>query len=93
MTMSALVNIKGLILSDYKGPLKVRKALLNLINELDNDLNVGGYETSSDVDRALEELDKALIEVDEPEVLPPNKEEEEVDTGYRELEIPTDESE
>jgi hypothetical protein len=92
-----MMNIKGLILSDYKGPIKVKKALLDLINEIDNDLNVGGYEQSSDVDKAVDNLDQSLIEVDmenEEEIVEKKvDEDDEVDKGYREIEDDDDDEE
>jgi hypothetical protein len=90
--MSVIMDIKGLILSNFKGEPKIKSALLNVLNELDNDLNVGGYEPSSDVDKSIDELDKALIDLDEIESIVENEEEEEEDVGYKEKEISDDEN-
>lgn len=75
--MSALNKIKGLLLNELKGTQpEVRKAILRVFNSIDSDLDIGGYEASSEVDESLENLFTVLSEVnydnDEPPVLPSN---------------------
>lgn len=43
---------------------KLKKAIGNVLNELDSDLNVQGYAASSDVEEALSNLDEVIIALD-----------------------------
>lgn len=64
--MSALNNIKGLILSEMKSTNpELKKAITRVINSIDSDLDTEGYKQSSDVDEALDNLDQVLCELDE----------------------------
>lgn len=98
--MSVLIHVKGIILSNLETDKRIKKAVLDFMNALDNDLVIGGYKQSSEVDEAVENLDKALIEVDteiENKKLEEEKKEaeEEVDEveahGFRELKLDDDE--
>ena len=91
--MSALKQIKGLILNEMKATNpELRKAITNVINSIDSDLDVAGYQQSSDVDTALEELDNVLIlaeednKPDEPEdIIFHSNKHETPEPGYRDL--------
>lgn len=93
--MSVITQVKSLIVANLNVDKRIKKGVLDLLNAVDNDLSVGGYEPSSDVDMALINLDKALIEVDEEEKkekLPLVTEEDEtIDVGFRERSVTNDE--
>lgn len=100
--MTALAGIKGLVISNLNVDSRVKKALLDLINAIDSDLEVHGYQQSSDVDIAEVNLDKALVEVvEEKEEIEEAlsapvvkyEEDEPVDIGFTERSIGVDEDE
>lgn len=62
--MSALIHVKGLLLSEMKHTHPdIKKAILNLINAIDSDLDIHGYEHGSHIDKRIIELDRAICEV------------------------------
>lgn len=62
--MSALLHIKNLILNDYKARTpEIKVAVLKVLSNIDIDLDINGYETSPDTDKAIQELDEALCAV------------------------------
>jgi len=88
--MSELINVKGIILSHMEAPAPLKSAVLDVLNAIDNDLDEQGYECSSDVDTAIEALDKVLADVAEEEEAEDSVEVEEVVESTDE-DIPNDE--
>lgn len=62
--MSSMVQFKNLVISHSTLPKELRVAVTNLMNAIDTDLDIQGYVQSSDVDDAINDLDKALIDFD-----------------------------
>jgi hypothetical protein len=62
--MSILAKIRGELLSDLNVPdRRRRKAIINLFDAIDSDLDIG-YTPSSSTDEALDEYNNSLIELD-----------------------------
>jgi hypothetical protein len=66
--MSALMILKNVTMTLMKPevPKSLRSGLINVFNAIEGDLDIYGYGQSSEVDKALIELDKALVSFDEP---------------------------
>lgn len=92
--MSIVIQIKGIILNNLKVPKELKNIVLKFLNELDNDLETGGYEPSSEMDLIVDELDKVLIDLDTIESLDDeeNKDEED-DSKFQGREISTENDE
>lgn len=67
--MSALLQVKNLLVAHLKEDTdpKLKRAMLNVLNEIDSDLDEYGYETTESTDEAIEHLDNVLIGVGEEE--------------------------
>jgi hypothetical protein len=94
MATSPIIQVKSLILANLDVDKRIKAAVLDLFNALDNDLVVGGYEASSDVEDTIRKLDNALIEIEsEQEELKTNlstsivEEEDEEVHGFREVSL------
>lgn len=61
--MSALLQVKNLLVAhlDPKTDPDLKRAMLNVLNSIDSDLDEYGYETSDSTDEAIEYLDAVLI--------------------------------
>lgn len=91
--MSIIQQVKGLVISNLEAPKELKEVLLKFLNELDSDLDVGGYVPSSDVDRAILELDAVLVTLDDDQVEPnitEVKEDDEDLSAFQGREISTD---
>lgn len=65
--MSALVHIKSMILSEMRQTHpELKKAIFNVINALDTDLDNNGYTPDTIVEQAIINLDSKIIEIYEP---------------------------
>lgn len=85
--MSVLAKIRGELLSNLDSPdPRVKRALINLYDAVDSDLDVG-YTPSSTVEDALDEYNNALAGMDVEEV------EETIAPTLEEVEIKEEETE
>lgn len=76
--MSVLNNIKGFVFrAAREEEQEVKEAIKNFFYALDGDLD-NGYDPSEDVDKAIEELDNALIQAGKDE---DKTQTEEIDSG------------
>jgi hypothetical protein len=90
--MSVITEVKNVILANLKCEVELKKSIGNFLNTLNTDLDVGGYEPSSEMDEAVEDLNATLLKLDTTET-PDEKEESDLvltkrktapgETGYR----------
>lgn len=60
--MSALLHIKNLIIVNLKCDSELKDAIMYVFNNIDSDLDINGYETSTATDEAIDYLDKVLCQ-------------------------------
>lgn len=66
--MGVMLHVKGIILSHMaQGNPKLKAAVADVINQLDHELEISGYQFGTDVETAIENLNNVLIELDEKE--------------------------
>lgn len=61
--MSVLQHVRGIILSHMTGTPELKEAVMDVVDNVDNDLDKNGYEDvmSDETDEAINKLNKVLI--------------------------------